>query len=69
MKYRVIRQHFGDRMYMPGDEREAGEADVQHLVASGVLEPAGEKSEQAPHNKAEPAPKNKRRSRGKAKGD
>lgn len=69
MKYHVIRQHFGDRMYMPGDEREAGEAEVKHLVASGVLKPAGEKSEHAPQNKAEPAPENKSRGRRKAKGD
>lgn len=37
MKYEVKRQHFGDRMYEPGDEREADANEVQHLVANGVL--------------------------------
>lgn len=37
MKYTVMRQHFGDKLYMPGDEREAREADVSHLVSQGVL--------------------------------
>lgn len=55
MKFNVIRQHFGDKMYMPGDEREAAESDVAHLVRAGVLE----KAEAAPKNKAERAPKNK----------
>lgn len=55
MKFNVIRQHFGDKMYMPGDEREASESDVAHLVKAGVLE----KAESAPKNKAERAPKNK----------
>ncbi|WP_406871617.1 hypothetical protein WHT83_14955 [Aminobacter sp. P9b] len=55
MKFRVKREHFGDKMYMTGDEREAKESDVAHLVKAGVLE----KSEPAPKNKAEKAPKNK----------
>lgn len=55
MKFIVKRQHFGDKMYMPGDEREAVESDVGHLIPH-VLE----KMEAAPKNKAEPrAPKNK----------
>lgn len=57
MKFTVIRQHLGDKMYMPGDEREAAESDVAHLVRNGVLKA---KSEPAPKNKAEKsAPKNK----------
>lgn len=56
MKFLVKRQHFGDRMYMPGDEREASESDVAHLVKAGVLE----KTEGTAKNKAEKAtPKNK----------
>lgn len=37
MKYRVLREHFGGRMFRAGDEREARPSDVGHLVASGVL--------------------------------
>lgn len=65
MKFKVLRQHLGDRMYMPGDEREANEGDVGHLVDNGVLEakrdaPAKSKKEPAPKNKAvSSAPKNK----------
>lgn len=57
MKFNVIRQHLGDKMYMPGDEREASQSDVQHLVSNGVLEEA--KAERKPANKAEPAVQNK----------
>lgn len=57
MKFTVIRQHLGDKMYMPGDEREAAQADVQHLLTNGVLEEA--KAERKPPNKAEPTVKNK----------
>ena len=60
MKFLVKRQHLGDQMYLPGDEREAAEADVVHLVAAGVLVSAGEKSEAVLSNKAElGAPSNK----------
>ncbi|MBL3561067.1 hypothetical protein [Rhodovulum sulfidophilum] len=55
-KFKVLRQHLGDRMYLQGDVREAVEADVAHLVAAGVLG--------APENKAEAPPEAKaRRSR------
>lgn len=50
MKYEVIRQHQGDKFYLPGDERDASETDVAHLVKSGVLQ---EKAEPKPKNKAE----------------
>lgn len=53
MKFKVLRPHQGDTWYDAGDEREAREADVQHLVDRGVLEKA------KPEAKAEPAPKNK----------
>jgi len=62
MKFSVIRQHLGDRMYMPGEEREANKSDVQHLLDAGVLaEHEGAKAEDgAPRNKAHGrAPKNK----------
>lgn len=52
MKYEVIRQHQGDKFYMPGDERDASPADVSHLVRSGILK---EKAEGKPKNKAEGA--------------
>ena len=35
--YKVIRQHYGDRKYMPGDTREANASDVKNLVDAGVL--------------------------------
>ena len=70
MKYTVLRQHFGDRMYQPGDERELDGPDGDRLVRQGVLEPAKAKkaepeaetkAERKPANKAEAAPKNKAR--------
>lgn len=56
MKFKVMRQHLGDKLYMPGDEREARNDEVQHLIDNGVLA----KMEESPKNKAEGrAPKNK----------
>jgi hypothetical protein len=64
-RYRVLRQHEGDRLYKPGDLREASPCDVAHLVASGVIEvvpdAAAVKAEPAPRNKAERPPRNKAR--------
>ncbi|MEY9196632.1 hypothetical protein ABIA16_001748 [Sinorhizobium fredii] len=62
--YQVLRQHLGDKMYMPGDPetgtREANPSDVKHLVDAGVLKEVKSKTEKAPANKAEAAsPKNK----------
>jgi hypothetical protein len=37
-RFNVLRQHYGDRDYIPGDTREADPAQVAHLVAAGVLE-------------------------------
>ena len=60
-KYKVIRQHLGDRMYMPGEVRELAEADARYLIPR-CLEPLAAKAEPAPKNKAEgPAPQNKAR--------
>lgn len=50
MKFDVLRQHYGDKQYWPGDERDASEADVKHLVESGVLK--RQKADQRPANKA-----------------
>lgn len=57
MKFIVTRQHFGDKMYMPGDIREAAENDVVHLIRNGVLKKG--KAEPAPKNKAEKPAGNK----------
>lgn len=51
--YKVLRQHLGDRMYMPGDTRMALPSVVSHLVSAGVLsEEAGEKDAKPMKNKA-----------------
>ncbi|MEH6721047.1 MAG: hypothetical protein V7704_19380 [Aurantimonas endophytica] len=68
MKFEVIRQHLGDRMYMPGDEREISEADAAALVKNGVLKASRKKAEPAPQNKMEQAPANKAERSTKAKG-
>ncbi|WP_041409359.1 hypothetical protein [Sinorhizobium fredii] len=58
--YDVLRQHLGDKMYMPGDQREANQGDVQHLITNGILKEATAKAEKATANKAvKAAPKNK----------
>lgn len=58
-EYEVLREHLGDRPYLPGETREAKEIDVAHLVKNGVLRASGEKAQPAPANKAAPAPRNK----------
>lgn len=58
-KFKVTRQHYGDRLYAAGDVREANEGDVAHLVKQGVLEPVKAKAEASAENKAEPVVKNK----------
>lgn len=57
--YDVTRQHLGDRMYLPGDEREADPTAVKHLVDAGVLTLRAEKAEAPVDNKAIKAPRNK----------
>lgn len=61
-KFKVLRQHQGDKPYAEGDTRDADERDVAHLVANGVLEPVKAKSEAPAKNKAEPAVQNKAKS-------
>ena len=58
-KFKVLRQHYGDKLYMAGDTREADERDVAHLVERGVLEPVKTKAAQPVENKAEPKVRNK----------
>jgi hypothetical protein len=54
MKYKVIRQHWGDRQYMEGQEREVkNEADAKELLRMGLIADAKEVE------KAAPKPKNK----------
>ncbi|UWQ16151.1 hypothetical protein [Jannaschia sp. M317] len=59
MKFEVLRHHEGDRSYVPGDLRDAQEGDVAHLVASGVLRPAGKAAQAAANKAVKAAPKNK----------
>lgn len=54
MKFTVTRPHMGDKFYDIGDEREAKEAEVSHLIGSCL-----EKMEAASKNKAAPKVKNK----------
>lgn len=59
MKYKVLLQHYGDRQYWAGDEREVTDADTAaYLIAQGLIAPEG-KAQPAPQNKAAPAPQNK----------
>lgn len=57
-RYRVLREHDGDRFYNTGETREARAADVAHLVGR-VLEPLGEVEAADDAEKGEPAPLNK----------
>lgn len=59
MQFAVIRRHLGDKMYEPGDVREANEADVRHLIKSGVLV----RKLQAQKVETKPAPKSERKGR------
>ena len=52
MKYRVKREHEGERFYNVGDERELDEVTATQLVRLGVLEAIEAKPESAPQNKA-----------------
>lgn len=59
-KYRVVREHQGDKDYAEGDERIAAAADVKHLIPNCLEEigPADEPDDGAAEN-AEPAPQDK----------
>lgn len=54
-KFKVLREHKGDRMYRTGDIREAADATVAHLVRNGVLQ----KMLEEPRNKMAPEVANK----------
>ncbi len=41
-EYDVKREHYGDKFYRTGEQREANPNDVKHLVAKGVLAEASE---------------------------
>ena len=66
MKYIVKRQHYGDKFYNDGDEREANPSTVAHLVKNGVLE---EVKDEVSAEKAMPVRKNKMRASVKNKGE
>ena len=53
-KFKVMRQHYGDRLYIEGETREADASTVNELVKRGVL-----KAVAAPENKAEKPLRNK----------
>lgn len=56
--YEVKREHYGDKPYVTGDERELDPLEAERLVALGVL--VESKSEPKPSNKARKgAPENK----------
>jgi hypothetical protein len=59
MKWKVLRQHEGDRMYQEGETREGTKADLGHLSPKTLelIGPASqaEKAETVPSNKAEGA--------------
>lgn len=46
-----MREHLGDKFYLSGDQREANEVDVKHLITKGILVELGE------GDKPKPAPK------------
>ncbi len=61
-KFKVMRQHQGDKPYAEGDTRDAEERDVAHLIANGVLQPIRGKADPTVRNKADPAVQNKAQS-------
>lgn len=54
-EFTVKRQHLGDRMYLPGDTRQAAESEVAHLIRNGVLQK--EKRRSRKREKLNPAPR------------
>lgn len=61
MKYQVLRQHFGDKQYMAGDEREVkNKSDADHLIKMGLIaETKEEKAAPKAKNKMAKKPQNK----------
>ncbi|WP_180006419.1 MULTISPECIES: hypothetical protein [unclassified Acinetobacter] len=47
-EYKVIRPHFGDKDYKPGEIRQAKPNEVHHLVKNGVLMEVTEESKPKP---------------------
>ena len=54
--YKVIRQHYGDKQYWVGDERDLSDFDAKRLLEHGVI---ADKKAPEPSNKRAQAPKNK----------
>ena len=54
--YKVIRQHYGDKQYWVGDERDLGDFDAKRLLAQGVI---ADKKAPEPSNKRAQSVKNK----------
>lgn len=68
MKYKVIKQHLGDKQYFEGDLREvANEADAKQLIKAGLIEDA--KETKAPAQKAATKPQNKMASKASNKAE
>ncbi len=61
MKYQVLRQHFGDKQYMAGDEREVkNKSDADQLIKMGLIaETKEEKAAPKAQNKMAKKPQNK----------
>ncbi|TXC73960.1 hypothetical protein FSZ31_04360 [Sphingorhabdus soli] len=66
-KFKVLREHRGDKQYSEGDTRTAEPSVVAHLVDAGILapvdsgkkKPAAAKKAKTPGNKKAPTPDNK----------
>ena len=52
MKYQVLRQHFGDKQYMAGAEREVkNKSDADQLIKMGLIAEIEEKAAPKAQNK------------------
>ena len=49
--YKVIRQHYGDKQYWVGDERDLGDFDAKRLLEQGVI--ADKKSPETSNKRAQ----------------
>ena len=54
--YKVIRQHYGDKQYWFGDERDLSDFDAKRLLEQGVI---ADKKAPEPNNKRAQTLKNK----------
>lgn len=72
MKYKVLLQHYGDRQYWAGDEREVKDPETAaYLIEQRLIAPTDDEPEQpqakaalAPQNKAAQVPQNKSAGKG-----